>query len=249
MRYIGQSPRRREDPRLLTGRGRYVADIVRPRMLAAAVVRSTHAHARIRRIVTDQARALPGFVDCITFADIRDRAGVIPIRMGARAGLVPYLQRPLAEDRVRYVGEPVAVVVATDPLVAEDVRELVEVDYEALPAVVEPAQATAPGAPAIFPGGNLAETWTVDLGDVEAALARSHRVLRRTFSTHRHTALPLETRGLVAEYDDGHGTLTMWGPTKVPYFNRQVLAGMLGMDEDRIHLVEPDVGGGFGARG
>jgi CO/xanthine dehydrogenase Mo-binding subunit len=249
MKFIGQSPRRREDPRLLTGRARYVADIVRPHMLAAVVVRSPHAHARIRRVATNKARELKGVVDCIFFEDIRPQAGTIPIRMGARASLIPYLQRPLADDRVRYVGEPVAVVVASSQLVAEDARELIEVEYEALPAVVDPERATAPGVTAIFPEGNLADTWAVDLGDVEAALAGSHRVLRRAFSTHRHTAVPLETRGLVAEYDEGQGTLTVWGPTKVPYFNRQVLAGMLGLDEDRIHLIEPEVGGGFGVRG
>jgi carbon-monoxide dehydrogenase large subunit len=249
VKYIGQSPRRREDPRLLTGRGRYVADIVRPHMLTAVVVRSPHAHARIQRVVTERARALPGVVDCITYEDIRDRATPIPVRMGPRPALIPYLQRPLADDRVRYVGEPVAVVVATEQAVSEDARELVEVAYDPMPAVVDPEQATAPAAPPVFPDGNLVDSWTVDLGDVDGALRRAARVLRHEFAIHRHTAVPLETRGLVAEYDEGRGTLTVWGATKVPYFNRQVLASMLGLDEDRVHLIEPEVGGGFGARG
>ena len=173
MKFVGQSVRRREDSRLLTGRGRYVADLVLPHMLTAVVVRSLHAHARIRRIATNRARAVPGFVDCVTFADVRDRAIPIPVRMGARPALIPYLQRPLADDRVRYVGEPVAVIVATDPFVAEDARELVEVDYEPLPAVVDVERALAPEGPAIFPEGNLAASWTVDLGDVEGSSPRT----------------------------------------------------------------------------
>jgi CO/xanthine dehydrogenase Mo-binding subunit len=245
---IGARVERREDARLLTGRGRYVADVVRPHMATAVMVRSPHAHARIRSIDTRAARALRGVLDCVTAADLGE-VGAIPIRFNIRPGLEPFLQRPLPRDRVRYVGEPVAVVVATDQYVAEDARELVAVDWEPLPAVVSAAAAVAPGAPPLHPDGNLAAAWTVTVGDVDRALREAAHVLRRSFAIHRHTAVPMETRGLVAEWDEGHGLLTVWGPTKVPYFTRGVLSALLGLPEDQIHLVEPDVGGSFGARG
>jgi len=245
---IGARALRREDPRLLTGRGRYVGDIARPRMASVVMVRSPHAHARIRAIDTRAARAHPGVLACLTAADLGD-VGAIPIRFNVRPGLEPFLQRPLPRERVRYVGEPVAAVVATDQYVAEDARELVRVDYEPLPAVVDVERALAPDAPHLHPGGNRADAWTVAVGDVDAALAGAAHVLRRDFAVHRHTAVPIETRGLVAEWDEGRGLLTVWGPTKVPYFNRGVLAALLGLPEDQIHLIEPDVGGGFGPRG
>lgn len=249
MKFIGRSVKRREDPRLLTGRGRYVADIERPHMVSAVVLRSPHAHARIRGIDARRAKSFPGVLDCIAFPDIKECAASIPVRMGPRPVLVPYLQRPLAEDRVRYVGEPVAVIVATHQYVAEDARELIDVDYEPLPAVLDAAQAVMPGSPALYPEGNLADSWSVDLGDIGRALREAAHVIRREFTIHRHTGVPIETRGLVAEQDEGRGVLTVWGPTKVPYFNRQVLAGMLSIGEDQIHFIEPDVGGGFGVRG
>jgi CO/xanthine dehydrogenase Mo-binding subunit len=247
--FIGRAIKRREDPRLLTGRGRYVGDIVRPSMVSAAVVRSPYAHARLRGIDTRRAKSRPGVIDCITFRDIKDGIPAIPIRMGPKPALLPYLQRPLAADRVRYVGEPVAVIVATDQYVAEDARELIDVEYEPLPAVVDATRAALPGSPALYPEGNLADSWRVEIGDIERALREAARVLRRGFTLHRHTGVPMETRGLVAEHDEGRGILTVWGVTKVPYFNRQVLAGMLSISEDQIHFVEPDVGGGFGVRG
>lgn len=249
MKFVGQPVKRREDQRLLTARGRYVADIVRPRMVSAAVLRSPHAHALIRGIDTHRARSHPGVLDCITFREIAERAASIPIRMGPRPALIPYLQCPLAADRVRYVGEPVAVIVANDQYAAEDARELIDARYEALPAVLDPERAVEPGAPGIHPGGNLADSWSVGFGDIEKALGEAPRVIRREFTIHRHTAVPMETRGLVAEYDEARDMLTMWGPTKVPYFNRQVLAGMLSLGEEQIHFIEPDVGGGFGVRG
>jgi CO/xanthine dehydrogenase Mo-binding subunit len=249
MAAIGSSLRRVEDHRLLRGGGQYVADIQRPGLVHAVVVRSPHAHARITRIDTRRARALAGVLDCVSFDDVTPRPGVIPMRMAGRAELAAYLQRPLASGVVRYVGEPVAVVVANDPYLAEDARDLVEIDYAPLPAVVDATQAMDASAPRLYPEGNVASSWMVDLGDVGRALREAPCVFRRTFGVPRDTGLTMETRGLLAEWDERRTTLTMWGPTKVPYFNRRVLAELMGIGEDQIHFIEPDVGGGFGARG
>jgi CO/xanthine dehydrogenase Mo-binding subunit len=244
---VGTSIKRVEDPRLLTGGGRYVDDIVRPGMVHAVIVRSAHAHARLRRIGLGRALAHPGVLGGVTGTDLGDTMPVIPLRSGARPALAPYLQLPLARERVRYVGEPVAVVVASDRAAAEDARELVEIDYDVLPAVVDVDEAASASAPLLFPESNVAASWTTAVGDVDAALRDAAHVVREQFSTGRQTGSPLETRGLVADWGDGG--LTVWGTTKVPYFNRRTLAGMLGLDETRIHFVETDVGGGFGSRG
>jgi CO/xanthine dehydrogenase Mo-binding subunit len=237
MGLIGQAVKRVEDARLVTGAGRYVADLSRPHMLHAVVIRSPHAHAHIRGIATGRARAMPGVVDVITFDDVRDHARPIPMRLGVRDALTPHLQMPLARDVVRYVGEPVAVLVAVDRYAAEDACEAVEVDYNPLPAAIDPDAA---------PSG---EDWTITVGDVDDAFRGAAHVVRERFYVHRHTGVPLETRGLLAEFDRGRRTLTVWGPTKVPYFNRRVLAGMLRLEEDQVRFIEGDVGGGFGVRG
>ncbi len=249
MKLIGASVKRIEDRRLLTGGGRFVADLRLPRMASAVVVRSPHAHARVVRIDTRAARALPGVLDCLTFTDVTPRLGVIPIRMAGRAELARYLQTPLASTIVRYVGEPVAIVVATDAYVAEDARALVEVDYEPLPAVVDALEAVRPESPSLYAGGNLASAWTVNFGEVDTIVRTAPHVFRHTFTVGRDTALPMETRGLVAEWDGAHETMVVWGVTKVPYFNRRVLADLMGIGEDQIRFIEGDVGGGFGARG
>jgi aerobic carbon-monoxide dehydrogenase large subunit len=248
MKFVGAPIKRLEDPRLLVGGGRFVDDVVRPGMVHAVVVRSPHAHARVSRVDARRALALPGVLACVTGTEL---AGVptIPLRQGARPEHTAYLQPPLARDTVRYAGEPVAVVVAVDRATAVDARELVEIDCELLPALVDAADAERPGGPVLFAGGNVVDSWTTTLGDVDAALREAACVLRERFSVGRQTAAPMETRGLVAEWDRAAGRLTVWGTTKVPYFNRQTLGTMLGLDEARIHFVESDAGGGFGARG
>lgn len=248
--YVGTTVQRVEDPPLLRGAGRFVADIVREGMLHAAVLRSPFAHARIKRIDTAQAQRHPGVHAVVTAADIAD-VGPIPMRLAPRSDLSRALQRPLASDRVRYVGEPVAVVVATSRYVAEDALELIDVEYEPLEAVVDPRVARTPGAPVLHEQvpDNVAGQLVVECGDVERALAEADLVIEEEFSVQRHSGVPLETRGLLAEYDDGTGTLTVWGPTKVVHFNRMVLSRLLGLPENRIRFVEPRVGGGFGIRG
>jgi CO/xanthine dehydrogenase Mo-binding subunit len=244
---IGTSIKRVEDPRLLTGGGRYVDDIVRPGMAHAVIVRSAHAHAHLRRVDLRRALAHPGVLGGVTGEDLGDTLQKIPIRSGPRPALAPWLQFPMARGRVRYVGEPVAVLVAEDRATAEDARDLVEIDYDVLPAVVDVAAAVGASAPRLFPEGNVAATWTTVVGDVDAALRQAAHVVSERFSTGRQTGVPLETRGFVAEW--GEGGLTMWGVTKVPYFNRRSLAPMLGVDVEQIQFAETDAGGGFGSRG
>ncbi len=223
-------------------------DLARPGMAHAVIVRSPHAHARVRRVDGRRALAQPGVLACLTGADL---GGVpaIPIRQGGKPAHVPYLQPPLAGDRVRYVGEPVAVVVATDRASAVDARELVEIEYDVLPALVDADDAERSGGPLLFPEGNVADSWTTALGDVDAALREAACVVRERLSVGRQTAAPMETRGLLAEWDADAGRMTVWGTTKMPYFNRRTLGTMLGLEEAQIDFVETDVGGGFGARG
>lgn len=252
MSRIGARAPRKEDARFLRGAGRYVADVKRPGMVEAAIVRSTHAHARIASLDLGAALAHPDVLAVLTPEDVAslDR---IPVRVKQRPlhEVDPFLQPVLADGTVRYVGEPIAVVVARDRYVAEDAVELVEVGYEPLPAVTDPVAAADAVDDLLVPavGHNVAATIDADVGDVEAAIARADLVVSERFSVQRHGAVPLETRGLVAELDPGSGRLTVWGPTKVVHANRQLLASMLGLTPDRIRFVEPDVGGGFGGRG
>ena len=240
--------KRLEDPPLLRGRGRYVDDVVRAGMLHAVVVRSAYAHARLREVDVSRAAAHPGVVACLTARDLHP-VPTIPLRQGGKPGYAAYLQPPLATDRVRYVGEPVAVIVAADATAAADARELVRVVYEGMPAVVDPAEAMRDGTTRLFADGNVADSWTTTVGDVDAALSGAACVVTERFSIGRQTGVPLEPRGLVAEWDAGANRLTVWGPTKIPYFSRRTLATLLELDEAQIDVVACDVGGGFGVRG
>ena len=250
MAYTGTSVRRLEDPELLRGTATFVGDIRRPGMVHAVVVRSTQAHARILAIETDEARRQPGVLAVLTAADVKD-VGTIPMRLAPRDDLTRALQHPIAGDTVRYMGEPVAVVVAGSRYQAEDAAEFVRAEYEPLDVVLDPRAAMAEGAPALHDSvpDNIAGRLLVSAGDVDRAIAEADFVISEEFSIQRHTGVPLETRALVAEFDRSIGVLTVWGPTKVTHFNRSVLAGLLDMPEGRIRMVEPSVGGGFGIRG
>jgi CO/xanthine dehydrogenase Mo-binding subunit len=251
LKYIGASLRRTEDERLLRGRGCFAADVALPGLVQAAIVRSPHAHARIVRVDRRQALAAPGVVAVIAGDDLPDDQLPIPLRLTSGSGLSECLQSPLARDRVRYAGEPVAVVVATDRYLAEDAAALVDVSYEPLPVAASTEAALAPGAPRLHDrlADNVVCRFEQRVGDVDAAFAQADLLLDETFCLNRLTAAPLECRGLAAEYDAATGRLTLWGAAKVPHFNRGVLARLLGLEEDRVRLVELDVGGGFGARG
>src|SRR5262245_58078886 len=244
VRFVGASIKRLEDPRLLAGGGCYVDDLARPGAVHAVVVRSPHAHAHVRRVSTRRVLTESGVLACLTAGDL---AGVpaIPLRQPGKPSHAAYLQPPLAGDRGRYVGQPVAVIVATDRAAAADARELVEVEYDHLPARIDTGDDGLP----MLDEGDAADSWVTALGDVEAALRGAAGVVGARFSLGRQTAAPMETRGLLAEWDSRAERLTVWGMTKVPYFNRRTLAAMLGLDEARIDFAESDVGGGFGARG
>ena len=248
--YIGAPIRRREDIRFITGRGQYLDDIRLPGMLHAAILRSPHAHARVLGIDTSGALALDGVEAVFTHADMADLLKPIPMRVFPLPGLDDFLQKPLSGDVVRHAGEAVAVVVAESRYVAEDALDLIEVDYEALAAVTDVREALE-DLVLVHPanGTNLAGTAEISVGDIDAAFLEADYVRREEFRTNRHTANPMETRGLVARYDSSDGHLHVWGPTKVSHTNRAILARHLEMEEERIHFIEPDVGGGFGVRG
>ncbi len=246
---IGARAARKEDPRLLRGRGRFGADQSAQHQVWARIVRSPVAHGRLRAMDTTRAAGAPGVVTVVTAADLPGRPE-IPVRLDVQdIGLGGYLQPVLAAGTVRYVGEPLAVVVAEDPYLAEDAAELVDADIDELPAVLDAAGATQPGAARLFPDGNVAADFTLGYGDVAAAFARADHVVETELSIGRHGSVPLEPRTLLADPDPVTGGLAIYGMTKVPVFNRDLLARLLGMDESLIHVHAVDAGGGFGARG
>lgn len=246
---IGKSILRVEDYRFLRGEGRYVADIAVPFMREAFVLRSSHPHARIASIDVTGALALPGVEAVFTADDLPPGLTPIPCRIPTHGDMTPFLQFPLARGTVRYVGEPVAVVIAATRALAEDAAELIAIDYQPLPVVADAHAALDPKTPLMYSQGNVASRWNVDLGKVDEAFAQAHVTVSERFAIQRHSAVPLETRGLIASYDKARCLLEVWGPTKVPHTNRALLARMLGMRDSDIRFAEPDVGGSFGARG
>ncbi|WP_028922211.1 xanthine dehydrogenase family protein molybdopterin-binding subunit [Pseudonocardia acaciae] len=250
-RLIGRSVPRRANIPLLTGAARYVADIRREGQVYARVVRGSSAHARIAHIDTEEAASAPGVLAVITAKDIPDVRIPIRLPMFETPEANRLLQPPLARDQVRYVGEPVAVVVATDPYLAEDAAELVWVDLDELDPVIELDAARAPGAPLVHAehGSNTVNTVRLAHGDVADAFGRADVVVSDRIRMRRSTAVPLETRGLLAEPDPDTGELTLWGGAKVKHFTRHALATMLGIEPGRIRVAETTVGGGFGVRG
>ena len=230
--------------------GKYVGDIHRVGMVHAAILRSTHAHARISKVDTSQALRLEGVIGVLTAADMPGLK-TIPMRTGRIPGLERSQQFPIATTKVRYVGDPVAVVVAASRYIAEDAIELIDVAYEAVGPVTDARQSMQAGAPQLHDAvpNNIAANFHVDVGDVDGAFADCDLILEEEFSTQRHGAVPLETRGLVAEFDEGRGLLTMWGPTKMTHTNWRILSDLIGLPQSCIHFIEPEVGGGFGARG
>lgn len=246
--YIGASITRKEDQRFLTGQATFADDVKLPGMLHATFMRSPHAHARLIAIDTTAALAIPGVVAVYTYDDISAQAKPIPVRLYPLPSLLPFLQYPLANDKVRYVGDPVAIVVAESRYVAEDALDVIDVTYEPLPAVVDMEESLRDET--IIhegPGTNLAAHFVVSTGDIDQAFRDAEYTRKERFKTNRHTGNPLETRGIVASYNAGE--LTVWGATKVPHFNREVLSSLLDLPEDKMHFIEGDVGGGFGIRG
>jgi aerobic carbon-monoxide dehydrogenase large subunit len=248
--FLGAPLRRFEDPRLLRGQASFAEDITLPRLLHVAFVRSEHPHARLEGVDCSAALALPGIVAAV---DAR-ALGCTPVpRIHATVGhpaLRPCAQPILADGAVRYVGEPIAAVVAEDRSTAEDGRALVRVDYAPLDPVSSAEQATAAGAPLLHGdlGDNLAGSFEVRVGDPEAPFARAARVVRGRFYVQRYTGMPLETRGVVAAWDAGQQRLTVWSSTQWPHSLRESLARLLRLPEHSIRVIAPDVGGGFGIK-
>jgi carbon-monoxide dehydrogenase large subunit len=245
MKYIGRSVPRLEDRPLVTGRGRFAADIVFPHMLHMRVVRAGRAHGRIIAIDTRAAREVPGVVAVWTFADVKD-VPPIDFRLTRIEGLAPYRQTILAGERVRYVGDPVAAVFASDAYVAEDAADLVEVEIEELPSLLD-----ASAAPGEFAEGRSTEAAVLEkaYGDVAGAFRDAHAVVELDLAVGRHSGVPMETRGAIARYDAGADMLELHGAAKVPHWNRDNIARMLGRAPSTVHLFEGHVGGGFGIRG
>jgi len=236
---IGARLPRKEDPRLLRGRGRFGDDISAPGQLWARIVRSPSAHGQVRALDVTEARKAPGIRTVVTAQDLPGKL-VIPVRLViAGTDLSDCLQPVLAADTVRYVGEPLAVVVGDDPYACEDAAELVEIDITERAAVLD----------ARHDHDNMAAELTRGYGDTDAAFASARHVVQIELAIGRHSGVPLEPRCLLAVPDPEPGELDIFGMTKVPVWNRDVLAGMLGVDETLIRVHAVDAGGGFGVRG
>ena len=245
MSFVGRSVPRLEDLPLVTGQGRFAGDISFAHQLYMRVVRSAHAHGHIVAIDTAAARAAPGVAAVWTSADVAE-IPPIDFRLTRIEGLEPYRQPILARERVRYVGEPVAVVFANDAYTAEDAGDLVTVEIETLPELL-----AADAPPGEFDAGHSTEAATVrkGYGDVAAAFAAAHTIVELELKLGRHSGVPLETRGAIAHYDTGRDMLALYGAAKVPHWNRDALARMLGRGNSAVHLHEGHTGGGFGVRG
>jgi carbon-monoxide dehydrogenase large subunit len=245
---VGARVPRVEDPRLLTGRGRYVADIALPGMLHCTFVRSTLAHGKIRSIDTAEAKALPGVHAVWTGAEVTPLTGGIPGGLQIE-GMRTTMQPALAAEEVRFVGEPLAVVVADSRHVAEDAAALIAVDIEPLPAVLDAEAAAAGGdvANLDFPD-NLVLAKEHATGDADAAFASASVTVSGRFHSGRTAAVPMETRGCIAEYDWTTQRLTLWSSTQMPHFFRSMIAAFIGMPEHAVEMIAPDVGGGFGQK-
>ena len=249
--YIGRSMSRTRAKRAVAGRGRYTDDITPPRTLHAAFVRSPYAHARITGIETDAAKAAPGVRLVMTGAELAEMCtgpwvGTLTVFENMKAEP----QYPMAVDRVCWQGEPVVMIVADTRALAEDAGELVEISYEELPVVIEKETALDPSTPLIHPNLGTNKAWdkTIDTGDVDKAFAEADHVIEETFLFGRHTAVSLESRVVLSEYDPGTERLTIHTSSQCPHMIETVFAMTLGIPEHNVRIVAPDVGGSFGLK-
>src|SRR5487761_320419 len=258
--FVGRSLMRREDRRLLTGRGQFIADLALPHMLHAVLVRSPAAHARIRSLDLSRAAAMPGIVLALDGADLLRLLPPVPegqISMPKKwASVVQHKflnprQPLLAHDKVRHVGEAIAVIVAESREEAEDAAEEVGSDLEELPAVVDPGAALRADSPIVHDqlDTNLVGAFSIGRGEAEAVLAAAPHRLKRRFYHHRYAAVPIECRGVVAAYDPRTQSMTIWSSTQVVHWVRREAAALLGLPEAQVRCVALDVGGGFGGKG
>jgi carbon-monoxide dehydrogenase large subunit len=248
-KYTGRRVLRKEDPRLLTGKGLYVDDIHLPNTAHMALLRSHHAHARIKSLDTSRARALGGVLEVLTGPDIRGELNMLP-----SAAALPDLRIPdhylLAVERVRYAGEPVAAVVAENPYIARDALDCIEAEYEPLPVVLDPEKALAKGSPVIYEQwkSNLAGTFELVSGDIQAAFKKADHVVKARLVNQRLIPAAMEPRAVQASYQAGEKMLTVWSTTQIPHTLRSEIARLLKIPDNRIRVMALDVGGGFGSK-
>src|SRR6202049_2063911 len=248
-RFIGKPLKRKEDPRLIQGISHYVDDLQLAGMHYAAFLRPPYAHAKIRSVDLSKARHAPGVVLALSGADVDGAVQAVPC-----AAQIPDMKaaaRPvLARDRVLFVGEAVAVVVADDRYAVRDALDLIEVEYEPLTPLVNPEKAISKGAAPLHAGhkDNIAYKWELEGGDLKAAFKSADKVIRQRIVNQRLIPVPLEPRGVLAEYKPGEGQLTVWSSTQIPHLLRTQIAAMLNFPEPLVHVVTPEVGGGFGTK-
>lgn len=247
---IGSAVKRKEDPRLLTGNGCFTDDMKLPGMVYASFLRSPHAHAKIARLVVDKASQLPGVIAVFTGQDLADKMTSVPAMWFLPGCDLKPKDRPaLAVDKVRYAGEAIAVVVAKDRYIAQDALDLIEVDYEVLPAVVQQEKAMQEGSSLLHDDvpNNLALLWKA--GDIpDQVFEEAEVVVKERLYNQRVIPNPMETRGAVAQYNPGGGELTLWCTSQNPHIHRLIYANVLGIPETKLRIIAPDVGGGFGAK-
>ncbi|HLB11460.1 MAG TPA: molybdopterin cofactor-binding domain-containing protein, partial [Dehalococcoidia bacterium] len=250
---IGSRVKRREDARLLVGRGQYIGDIVLPGMVHAALLRSPYAHARIISVDAREALEVPGVLAVVTGAELKAKMGPMASHFDNIGKYAPTRAHdyPMAVAKVRYVGEPVAAVVAASRYVAEDALDLIKVEYEPLPAVIDAEAALAEGAPVLFEemGHNVYWHGSFQYGDLDHAFAEADRVLSKVFHFHRFSSTPLETYGIVASYNQPEGSITIWGNFQSHQMTLRSIVGSLGIPMNKVRLITPpDIGGGFGIK-
>ncbi len=241
---VGARILRKEDQRLITGKGTFIEDLLVNNSLSAVLVRSTMAHGAIRHIDASAALNAPGVIAVFSGSDLSNLSK--PLSMSAMPFVKQAPWHALAVDRVRYVGEPLAVVVAANQQLGEDARDLVEIGFESMQAVVDVEKAIEPDSPLLYPdwGDNVMLRLPHEAGSLDAAFASADVVLRQRFASQRYSGVPLETRGCIAAFDGDR--LTLWTNTQWPFVVRMILAEALGLPENRLRVVAPDVGGGFG---
>src|SRR6266581_6894762 len=253
---VGSPIKRREDPRLITGQSTYVDDIKLRGMLYMAVVRSPYGHARINSINTDAARKHRGVVAVYLAEDLK-AASVGNIAIAVPLGEIANgmgVRGALADGKVRFYGDPVAVVIAEDPYTARDARDLIDVDYEPLPAAIDVEKAMQPGAPLLYEefGTNVALSMPPPGEDIEKAFEQTKAdggiVVKARFVNQRLIPIAIETRGVVAEYRKSDKSLTVWSSTQIPHILRNILAATVGLPQHQVRVIVPEVGGGFGSK-
>lgn len=250
---VGSRIKRREDPRLIQGLATYVDDVQLPGLHYVAILRSPYAHAVLKGVDASAAKELDGVIAVVTGEDIKDDVGGVPCAVTDPEGF-PGIQVPhhpvLAVGKVRLVGEPVVAVVARNRYVAQDALDLIEVDYDPLDAVTTAEDALSSGATKLHDefNDNQAFTWSLDGGEVEAAFNEADHVVKQHFNHQRLAPNPIETRGVVAQYNSADGQLTLWSSTQIPHLLRTQLSVMLGLTENRVRVIAPEIGGGFGCK-